>query len=154
MKSKLVLIGLLLVFISLAKQAISQTVRMPYQAMALDSLGKPMKNQGLQLRLSLADSCATCTAIFSEVHQITTDASGLMTLAIGAGNSQLSSLDSIDWGNGQNKWLSVEIWKNNHYQLMGQTPLMFAPFSLYSKQAGEAKKGPKSSNNYIFTSGW
>ncbi|MFY8133088.1 MAG: hypothetical protein ACOVOL_07620, partial [Bacteroidia bacterium] len=51
-----------------------------------------------------------------------------------SGNSQLSNLDSIDWGNGQNKWLSVEIWKNNNYQLMGKTPLMFAPFSLYSKQ--------------------
>ncbi len=144
----------LLLFCTFGSMGFAQTVRMPYQAMALDSVGKPMKNQSLQLRLSIADSCATCSAVFSETHQITTDASGLMTLAVGAGTSVLSSLDSVDWGNGNNKWLNVEIWKNNGYQMMGQTPLMFAPFSLYSKQAGEAKKGPKSSNNYIFSKGW
>ncbi len=148
------IIAFLFLGLCFSLSALSQTVRMPYQAIALDSVGRPMKNQSLQLRLSIADSCATCSAVFSETHQITTDASGLMTLAVGAGTSVLSTLDSVDWSNGNNKWLNVEIWKNNGYQMMGQTPLMFAPFSLYSKQAGEAKKGPKSSNNYIFSKGW
>jgi hypothetical protein len=144
----------LLLFCAFGLMGFSQTVRMPYQAIALDSLGKPMKNQSIQLRLSIQDSCATCAAVFSETHAATTDASGLLTLAVGGGTPLLSSLDSIDWANGKNKWLSIEIWKNNNYQMMGQAPLLFAPFSLYSKQAGEAKKGPKSSNNYIFSKGW
>ena len=68
------ILALLLAALAFATGAQPQKIN--YQAIALGSNGKPMKNAAVSLRLSILDSVATGTVLYTETQPATTDAGG------------------------------------------------------------------------------
>ena len=104
-----------------------------YQAVARDSTGSVLMNQGLTIQFSIISDISTGNTSWQETHQDSTNAYGLFTAIIGQGIStsvgSSATFDVIDWGS--NHYLQVEINGIN----MGTTQLMSVPYSLYTKTA-------------------
>jgi uncharacterized protein (TIGR02145 family) len=111
-----------------------------YQGSALDSAGKPMKNQTISLKLSVLDSSSTGAAVYVESHNATTNGSGHFAIQIGGGTALLGTFDSVGWANGRNKYLKTELSQNGTWVNLGTSQLVSVPYALVSGRAIEAKR--------------
>lgn len=115
-----------------------------YQGALRDSKGFPQSNKTINLRLSIQEAGANGLVHYSEVRQVTTNAVGLYSLAIGSpGAAQTSgNFAQIQWGVGS-KSLKVEIDVDggNNFALAGVSPLLSVPYALYSKYAENGPAG-------------
>jgi uncharacterized protein (TIGR02145 family) len=109
-----------------------------YQGAAVDSLGKPMKNQTIVLKLSVLDSSSSGAAVYVETHSTPTNGSGLFSLQIGGGTAVTGTFDSIPWANGRNKYLKTEVQQNGTWVNLGTSQLVSVPYALVSGKAMEA----------------
>lgn len=116
----------------------------PYQAVARDSLGTPIPNQHMNLRLSIRDGSSGGTVVYRETDSVTTDDLGLFTVNIGLGTVVSGAFSSIAWNSGS-KYLQVEIdpTGGTSYVDVGASQMMSVPFALYSLN----------SKQYIYTNG-
>ncbi len=130
------LFALLLAALAFATGAQPQKIN--YQAIALGSNGKPLKNAAVSLRLSVLDSAATGTVLYTETQPATTDAGGQFSVYLGTGTPTAGTFASIPWANGNDKFLKVEMdaQGGTNYQVMGTTQLVSVP---YAMAAGTAK---------------
>jgi uncharacterized protein (TIGR02145 family) len=110
-----------------------------YQGAAVDSLGKPMKNQTIALQLSVLDSSSTGAAVYVETHSTPTNGSGLFSLQIGGGTAVSGTFDSIPWANGRNKYLKTEVQQNGTWVNLGTSQLVSVPYALHAGSAENAK---------------
>ena len=104
-----------------------------YQGALRDTKGFPVENRAISLRLSIQDNLnQNALVIYSEVRQVTTNAVGLYSLAIGSpGASQVSgNFSQINWANGT-KALKVEIDADggSNFSLAGISPLLSVPYA-------------------------
>jgi uncharacterized protein (TIGR02145 family) len=111
-----------------------------YQGAAVDSLGKPMKNQTIALKLSVLDSSSTGAAAYVETHSTPTNGSGLFSLQIGGGTAVTGSFDGIPWANGRNKYLKTEVQQNGTWVNLGTSQLVSVPYALVSGVAKRAEE--------------
>jgi uncharacterized protein (TIGR02145 family) len=109
-----------------------------YQGAAMDSLGKPMKNQTIALKLSVLDSSSTGAASYVETHSTPTNGSGLFSLQIGGGTAVTGTFDSIPWANGRNKYLKTEVQQNGTWVNLGSSQLVSVPYALHAGSAENA----------------
>jgi uncharacterized protein (TIGR02145 family) len=110
-----------------------------YQGSALDSLGKPMKNQTIALKLSVVDSSSSGAAVFVESHSAATNGSGHFAIQIGGGTALLGTFDSVGWSNGRNKYLKSELSQNGTWVNLGTSQLVSVPYALHAGSAEVAK---------------
>ena len=110
-----------------------------YQGAAMDSLGKPMKNQTIALQLSVLDSSSTGAAAYVETHSTPTNGSGLFSLQIGGGTALSGTFDSIPWANGRNKYLKTELNQNGTWVNLGTSQLVSVPYALVSGYSKESE---------------
>ncbi len=105
-----------------------------YQAIARDLTGVPLINQTISVKISVLIGSASGTEIYSELHQLLTNSSGLFDLEIGNPDEVITgSFSTILWGVGF--WfLRVEIDPDGglDFQMMGTTQLLSVPYSLSS----------------------
>ncbi len=123
----------------IASLSFSQTPQLiNYQGVARDSLGHPLLNKIISLRLSILDSTSTGQTIFQESHSTLTSNSGLFNIYIGNGVNLSGNFSTIPWGK-NDKWLKVEMDINggNNFLLIGKTQFLSVPYSLYSKSADD-----------------
>jgi hypothetical protein len=118
----------------------SQTVpqKFNYQAVARNASGAILVNQQITIKIELLDSNQTAV-VYTEIHQVTTNAFGLFNLQIGGGAVQSGKFTAINWGVG-NKYLktSVDMNGGNNFVLMGITPLVSVPYAQYALKADTA----------------
>ena len=110
-----------------------------YQGAAVDSAGKPMKNQTIALKLSVLDSSSSGAAAYVETHSTPTNGSGLFSLQIGGGTAVTGTFDSIPWANGRNKYLKTEVNQNGTWVNLGTSQLVSVPYALHAGSAENAK---------------
>ncbi len=67
-----------------------------YQAVVRDNSGNPIASQNVSLRISILQTSETGTPVYTETHNATTNAFGLVTLKIGEGTST-DDFTAIDW---------------------------------------------------------
>jgi hypothetical protein len=115
-----------------------------YQGSALDSAGKPMKNQTISLKLSVLDSSSSGAAVYVETHTAATNSSGHFAIQIGGGTAFLGKFDSVGWANGRNKYLKTELSQNGTWVNLGTSQLVSVPYALH---AGSADR--LTTNNYF-----
>ncbi|MEY4851800.1 MAG: hypothetical protein RLY64_1241 [Bacteroidota bacterium] len=132
------ILTLLLAALALAIGAQPQKIN--YQAIALGSNGKPLKNTAVSLRLSVLDSAATGTVLYTETQPATTDAGGQFSVYLGTGTPTAGTFASLPWANGNDKFLKVEMdaQGGTNYQTMGTTQLVSVP---YAMTAGSLREG-------------
>jgi uncharacterized protein (TIGR02145 family) len=132
--------GLILIFSLLLLQSNAQPQKVNYQAVALTAGGQTVKNQAIKLRLSIVDSSATGTVLYTETHQPTTDGSGQFSVFLGGGTSTLGTFSSVPWSNGKDKFLKAEadVTGGTNYVLMGSSQIVSVPYAI---AAGSLKEG-------------
>ncbi|MCX6351469.1 MAG: hypothetical protein NTX03_06380 [Bacteroidetes bacterium] len=121
----------------LATTAFSQAPKsINYQAVARDNTGKVIANKTVSLRLSILDSSATGSTIYTETHSATTNAFGLFTLAIGNGTVVSGTFSTINWG-GSNKFLKTEMdaTGGTSYSVVGTSQFLSVPYTLRKVEA-------------------
>lgn len=108
-----------------------------YQSVVRNASGNPVVSQNVGVRISILQGSATGTPVFTETHSASTNALGIVTLAIGNGAVQAGSFSTINWATGP-YFMKVQIDPagGTAYVDMGATQLLSTPYALYSAQAG------------------
>lgn len=102
-----------------------------YQAIALNSSGSPVLNSNVRVRISVLDSNANGTVLYSETQQKTTNAQGLFNLVIGQGTVVSGVFSAINWSV-NSKFLKVEMdaTGGTNFVTVGTTQLLSVPYAM------------------------
>ncbi len=108
-----------------------------YQAVVRDAAGQIVKDRSVSLRLSILQGSETGTAVYSEIHQVTTNAQGLISLIVGEGAADQGVFSGIDWDQGP-YFLKVEadLTGGSNYETLGVSALMSVPYALQAGSVG------------------
>lgn len=110
--------------------AISFAQSFNYQAVVKDASDNPIANQSIGVQVTLARSGAN---IFQETHTVTSNANGLITLAVGTGTATLSTFPAIDWSTQDFIMdIAVDITGGTTYTSLGTTVLRQVPYAMYA----------------------
>jgi hypothetical protein len=107
-----------------------------YQAVIRNDTGLVVPNKSVNIRLSIQDGFST-PAIYSELHTVSTNQFGLVTLSIGKGAATTGVFAQINWGIGE-KFLKTEVDVNrtSSYNIVGVQQFLSVPYALYAERAG------------------
>ncbi|WP_080779614.1 cadherin repeat domain-containing protein [Chryseobacterium phocaeense] len=105
-----------------------------YQTIAFNASGAPIANGNVSLKISILENTATGPVLYTETHQKTTNAKGLVNLNIGQGTPSSGSFGGINWG-ANTKFVKVEMdpQGGSNYTNVGVNQLMSVPYAQVSK---------------------
>lgn len=93
----------------------------------------PLANKGVRVRVSILDSSINGPVQFTEIHQVTTNATGIVRVDIGRGNSTLGNFFGINWA-GAPKFLRSEVdTGTGTFSLLSTTPFLSVPYAAYAQ---------------------
>ena len=111
-----------------------------YQAVVRDGSGNIIANQSIGVQISILQTTATGTVIFSESFTKTSNDFGLINLAIGTGTATTGTFAGIDWSTGPYfVKTAVDVTGGTSYVDMGTSQLLSVPYALYAKNSGDSK---------------
>ena len=102
-----------------------------YQAFARNSDGTVMANTAVEVQVDIRQGTTTGSVVFSEIHNATTNAFGLINLEIGS--VETVDMQNIGWSNGP---FFIKISINGTE--MGLSQLLSVPYAEYAQSAGNA----------------
>ncbi len=97
---------LALTFCSLLAGQYSEPIQ--YQAIIRDLKGEVVVSKDVSLKISILTENISGPVIYSEVHKVATDQSGLVSITIGNGKEDSGNFANIEWREG-NYFLKVEV---------------------------------------------
>ena len=140
LKAKVLSIFILL-FVSFSAFAQAPNL-LNYQGVARNTVGNPLPNQTMKLRLSVHDLLPSGAVVYSEIRQITTNLGGLFSVQIGSAgaSSSTGTIAGVNWIVG-NKFLQVELdpASNNNYLDIGTVQLVSVPYAFGAGTAATVK---------------
>ncbi|GAG86581.1 unnamed protein product, partial [marine sediment metagenome] len=106
-----------------------------YQAVVRDVSGEIIADQQVSFQISILQSSASGTAVYTETHGDSTNQFGLVTLEIGTGTTT-DDFSGIDWSNDA-YFIQIEMDASGgtSYTLMGTSQLLSVPYALHAKTA-------------------
>ena len=139
MKRVLHLVVLLFISITLFAQA---PQKMTYQAVIRNASNNLVVNASVKMKISILQGSISGTAVYSELHNPTTNANGLVSIEIGSGTSPVGTIGSINWGNGT-YFLKTETDPTNgtNYTISGTSQLLSVPYALQSNCVSSSLSG-------------
>lgn len=113
-----------------------------YQAVVRSVNNSLIENALVGVRISILQGSITGNAVYIEIHDVTTNNNGLLSLEIGGGYAQLGSFIDIDWSSGP-YYLKTEIDPNGgtDYSITNTQQLLSVPYALYADKAGNVFSG-------------
>ena len=104
-----------------------------YQAVVRNDQGKVISNEGVRFRISIIKSSLQGKTVYTETHLDSTNAYGVVTLAIGRGTSD-DTFSAIDWRHGP-YYIQVELDTSggSNYRNMGTSQLLSVPYALHAQ---------------------
>ena len=111
--------------------------KMSYQAVVRNGSGQLLQNQNVGVRVSIIQDSEAGPVVYSESLTGTTNANGLVSLAIGTGAVLTGTFNTINWSTG-NYYLKTETDPagGTNYTISGTSQLLSVPFAMYSKSSG------------------
>ncbi len=104
-----------------------------YQAVARNASGLAITSQPIGLQISLRQTTALGTIVYTETHAVTSNNLGLVNLVVGMGTPVTGTFNTINWGAGPYFIeVSMDITGGTTYSLMGTQQLMSVPYALYA----------------------
>jgi hypothetical protein len=130
----------LLLFLFSAVSILAQAPeKMSYQAVLRDASNTLLTNQEVGMQISILQSTATGTAVYTETQTATTNINGLVSIAIGYGTSS-SNFSAIDWSAGPYFIkTTTDPSGGSSYSITGTSQLMSVPFAMYAKTSGSSE---------------
>jgi len=130
MKNVSIIIVVFLLNMSLLAQA---PLGISYQTLIRNSDGLPIFNTELTLKMTIRSGAPDGVVIFDEIHNVISNASGLVNLVIGNGTPQNGSFNTISWGTSTHFLeVSLSLEGNNQWTILGVTQFVSVPYSLNS----------------------
>ncbi len=122
--------------------------KMSYQAVIRDGSDALLIGETVQMQISILQGSVGGSSVYTEVHNPTTNANGLVSLEIGTGSTS-DIFSDIDWSNGT-YFIKTETDPTNgsNYTITGTTQLMSVPYAFHAKTASGLNL-----NNNVATSG-
>ena len=112
-----------------------------YQGVARNSVGNPLPNQSMNLRLSIRNNSFNGPVLYTETRTVQTNLGGLFSVQIGSEGtvSSTGTIGGINWQVGT-KYLQVEIDSkaDNHFLDMGTVLLVSVPYAFNAGSANNA----------------
>lgn len=117
---------------------------MSYQAVIRNSSNTLVVNSPIGTRVSILQGSPSGTSVYSETHDATTNANGLLSLEIGTGVVVSGDFTTIDWANGP-YFIQTETdpTGGSSYTITGTSSMMSVPYALYAKTSGSSTPGPQ-----------
>ncbi len=111
--------------------------KISYQAVLRNSENHLLSDEDVSIKISIVKGSKSGTPVYSEVHNKTTNANGLISLEIGDGVDRVGSFQTIDWGM-DSYFLKTETDPEGgtNYSLTGITQLLTVPYAMHAKTAG------------------
>ena len=105
-----------------------------YPAVIRDANGLLVENKPVSIKISILSGTANGVAIFQEEHTETTNANGLITIAIGS-----KVAFNIDWSKGP-FFIKTELKKSGEANFVdyGTTQMLSVPYALYAEKSGSS----------------
>jgi uncharacterized protein (TIGR02145 family) len=130
MKKTILLLITIILMVNLSAQS---PARMSYQAVVRNASNALVVNTPVKMRISILQGSASGTAVYTELHNPTTNANGLATFEIGGGTSPSGSFTGIDWSKGP-FFIKTETdpANGNNYSITGTTQLLSVPYAMYT----------------------
>lgn len=112
--------------------------KMSYQAVIRDANDSLVRNQRVNVRISILKGDVNGTEVYKEVfdYETMTNMNGLLTIEIGSGQTIAGSFSGIDWSDGP-YFLKTETDINgkSDYSLSSVSQLLSVPYALHAKTA-------------------
>ena len=123
---------------------------MSYQAVIRNASNVLVANANVGMRISILQTTATGTVVYSERQTPTTNANGLATLEIGGGTVLSGNFTTINWANGP-YFIKTETdpTGGTSYTISGTSQLLSVPFALYAASSGSAASNWTTTGNNI-----
>ncbi|MBO9700610.1 MAG: collagen-like protein [Sporocytophaga sp.] len=114
-----------------------------YQAVVRNSTNGLVANTTVSVKISILQTSATGTEVYSESHQVESNSNGLISLAIGGGTVLSGSFAAIDWSKGP-YFIQTEIdpTGGSNYTITSVSQLLSVPYALYAEKSGSSIPGP------------
>jgi hypothetical protein len=108
-----------------------------YQAVIRDITGTVISNQLVSLKISVLKGEINGEIVYNEIHDVHTNALGLVNLEIGRGLVTQGEFSQIPWGE-DNYFVHLEIDLEGgmNYQPLGTSQLLSVPYALYAEMSG------------------
>lgn len=105
-----------------------------YQAVARNASGEILANQSVSFEISILQNSSGGTSVYTETHNVTSNAHGLVSLNIGGGAVVSGDFSTIDWANAI-YFIQVKMDPagGTSYVLMGSSQLLSVPYALNAK---------------------
>ena len=141
MNYKIILAALLFIAIAMPMSAQSPN-KMSYQAVIRDGSNNLVVNHAVRTKITILKGSSSGTSVYSETHNVTTNANGLATMTIGGGTVNSGNMATIDWSQGP-YFIKSETDPTGgiNYTIIGSSELLSVPYALYSANGGTP--GPK-----------
>lgn len=139
-QAKFILVLIFVFFVRIFVQAQSPQ-GINYQAVARDAAGAELVNQPIGVQVTIHQSTASGTIVFSEIHSVSTNPFGLFTLVIGG--TDTTNFAGINWASGP-YFLEILIDPSggtSNFISMGATQFLSVPYALYAKVSGNGPQG-------------
>ncbi len=151
-KIKVTIISTLTVLLISTLSFAQSPEKMSYQAVIRDANNALVTNQQIGMQISILQSSASGAAVYTETHDATTNANGLISIEIGGGTVIAGDFASIEWGNGV-YFLETKTdpTGGTNYTITGVSQLLSVPYALHAKTA-ETITGTIAETDPIFTS--
>ena len=109
--------------------------KMSYQAIIRDASNNLVTSHSVGMKISILQSSATGTAVYSETQTPTTNANGLVSIEFGGG----TGFSSIDWSTGS-YYIQTETdpTGGTNYTITGTSQLLSVPYALYAGKANQS----------------
>ena len=127
--------------------------KMSYQAVERNSSNELVANHAVGMKVSILQTSATGTVVYSETHTPTSNANGLITIAIGTGAVISGSFSGIDWSAGP-YFIKTETDPagGTSYSITSTSELLSVPYALMAKNV-QNKQWSESGSSIYFNSG-
>jgi hypothetical protein len=111
--------------------------KMSYQAVIRNSSNALITSTAVGLRISVLQGTSTGTAVYIETQTTSTNANGLVSLAIGTGTPVTGTFAGINWAAGP-YFIKTETdpTGGSAYTISGTNELMSVPYALYAANGG------------------
>jgi uncharacterized protein (TIGR02145 family) len=125
--------------------------KMSYQAVIRNTQNELVISKPVKMRISILQGTSNGTAVYSELHNPSTNANGLVSIEIGSGTSPVGTIGSINWGNGT-YFLKTETDPTNgtNYSIVGTSQLLSVPYALLSNNAGNGFNRVSATGDTLF----
>jgi H-type lectin domain len=125
------------IFFALFSAQAQAPQKMSYQAVVRNAANTLVANTAVGVKISVLQTTATGTTVYSERHTPTTNANGLASFEIGGGTVLSGTFATINWANGP-YFIKTETDPvgGTNYTITGTSQLASVPYALFAGNAG------------------